>query len=80
MILEDYNVSEVKIEDVELFLDHMENQINENGKGDTPVYMSLEPSTYTVIPLRPRFQPSLYNSPTTSGGVPLGRLMVEEMA
>jgi RimJ/RimL family protein N-acetyltransferase len=46
MQLRDYNISQINETEVEVFLDHMERQVRENGQGDTPIFSSIEPSTF----------------------------------
>jgi len=46
MQIEEYKISEMKNAHAELFLDHMERQVAENGQGETPIFTAIEPATF----------------------------------
>ena len=41
MQLDDYTISELKKDQVEAFLDHMERQVKENGQTGTPIFTAI---------------------------------------
>lgn len=45
-----YQVLEAKSNQVDLFFDHMERQVAENGQGDTPIYTALTKETFKRNP------------------------------